>query len=81
MVLPNYKKEVKKLEKKVDNKPSYDSKVSKKVTPTKKKKKKYRVKKRAVALVVFILLVMIGSITAFVIYKGKQRRLENVKTC
>ena len=77
MVLPNYKKEVKKLEKKVDNKPSYDSKVSKKVTPTKKKKKKYRVKKRAVALVVFILLVMIGSITAFVIYKGKQRRLEN----
>ncbi len=44
---------------------------------TKKKKKKYRIKKRAVALVLFILLVSIGSITAFVIYHNKQKRLED----
>lgn len=75
MVLPNYNKEIKKEEKKVEDYYSNDYLTSK--TTVKKKKKKYRLKKKAVALAVFILLVAIGSITAFVVYRNKQRRLEN----
>ena len=73
MVLPNYNKEIKRLEKKVEEKKINDNLV----LPKAKKKKKYRVKKKAVALVVFILIVAISSITAFVLYKNKLRREED----
>ena len=75
MVLPNYNKEIKKLEKKVEEKKINDNLV---VKPNKKKKKKkYRIKKKAVFLVIFILLVSIASITAFTIYRNKQRKEED----
>ena len=73
MVLPNYSKEIKKLEKKVE-----ENKINNNlVVKPKKKKKKYRIKKKAVFLVVFILLVSIASITAFTIYRNKQRKEED----
>ena len=73
MVLPNYNKEIKKLEKKVE-----ENKINNNlVVKPKKKKKKYRIKKKAVFLVVFILLVSIASITAFTIYRNKQRKEED----
>ncbi len=73
MVLPNYSKEIKKLEKKVE-----ENKINNNlVVKPKKKKKKYRIKKKAIFLVVFILLVSIASITAFTIYRNKQRKEED----
>ena len=83
MVLPNYNKEIKKIEKKVEEKKKQEKTETKKVEKNpitnknqKKKKKKYKVKKKALALVIFILLVAISSVTAFVIYKNKLRREE-----
>ena len=78
MVLPNYNKEIKKLEKKVEKKEEEKKEVvlPKTKVVKKKKKKKYKVKKKAVALVLFILIVAIASTTAFILYKNKQRREE-----
>ena len=67
IVLEDYRRELNRIKKEED--------IIK--VPPKKKKKKYRIKKRAVALALFIFLLIIGSITSLILYRNKQRRIEN----